>query len=48
MCEVEGGRELLKVYRELGGSTKDALYDLGDAESLDFASYIEKRLHEQE
>ena len=40
--------ELLKVYRELGGSTKDALYDLGDAESLDFASYIEKRLHEQE
>ena len=24
--------ELLKVYRELGGSTKDALYDLGDAE----------------
>jgi hypothetical protein len=47
-AKSRGDEELLKSYRELGRSTKDALYDLGDDESLDLASYIEKRLKEQD
>jgi len=40
--------ELLKSYRELGRSAIDALYDLGDDGSLDFASYIEDRLNRKD
>jgi hypothetical protein len=47
-AKLQEDDELLKSYRELGRSTIDALYDLGNDESLDLASYIEKRLKEQD
>ena len=37
---------LRNLYRELGSSAIDALYDLGDDESIDLAGYIENRLKE--
>ncbi len=46
--KVKKDEVLLKSYRELGRSAIDALYDLGDDESLDLASHIEDRLNQQE
>ena len=44
-AKLEGNKELLKSYQELGQSAIDTLYDLGDDESLDLASHIEDRLN---
>jgi hypothetical protein len=43
-AKLKDDEEMLKVYRELGRSAKDALYDLGDDGSIDLASFIEDRL----
>jgi hypothetical protein len=43
-AEFKRDEELLRSYRELGRSSIDALYDLGDDQSLELAFYIEKRL----
>ena len=47
-AKLKEDEELLKSYRELGRSAIDALYDLGDDESLDLASYIEDRLNQKD
>ncbi len=39
---------LAKLYRELGQSAVDALYDLGDDESIALAANIEKRLKKKD
>lgn len=36
------------LYRDLGRSAIDALYDLGDGESIELAEYIEDRLNRLE
>lgn len=43
-AKVKEDNELMKWYSELGQSARQGLYDLGDPESLDLASHIEKRL----
>lgn len=37
-----------ELYRDLGRSAIDALYDIGDEESIEFAEYIEDRLKQRE
>jgi hypothetical protein len=38
---------MMRSYRDLGQSVLDALYDLGDDESLELAAYIEDRLNQK-
>ena len=47
-AKLKENEELLKSYRELGRSAADALYDLGDDESLGLASYIEDKLNQKD
>jgi tetratricopeptide (TPR) repeat protein len=44
LVKLNEDEQLFKSYRELGRSAIDALYDLGDNESLDLATHIEDRL----
>jgi hypothetical protein len=47
-AKLKDDEESLKAYRELGRSAIDALYDLGDDESLELASIIEDRLTQKD
>lgn len=42
------GEDMRALYQDLGRSSTDALYDLGDDESIKFAIYIEERLKQAE
>jgi hypothetical protein len=46
--KVKGDVSLRELYRELGRSAIDALYDLGDDESIDLAGFIENHLKQVE
>jgi len=47
-AELKKDEELLRSYRELGRSAIDALYDIGDDQSLELAFYVEERLKEKD
>lgn len=47
-AKVKENEELLKSYNELARLAVDALYDLGDSESIDLASYIEERMSQHD
>jgi hypothetical protein len=46
--QLKGSEESVRAYRELGQLAVDALYDLGDEESLELASDIEKKLDQKD
>ncbi|MCX6876524.1 MAG: caspase family protein [Verrucomicrobia bacterium] len=46
--EIRRDQVKWELYRELGRAAKDALYDLGDDESLNLAEKIENRLNQME
>jgi hypothetical protein len=45
--KLKADEDMMRSYRDLGQSVLDALYDLGDDESLELAAYIEDRLNQK-
>jgi hypothetical protein len=48
MLKLKVDAEMLQMYRDLGRSASDALYDIGDDESIALAINIEERLRQGE
>jgi len=42
--KVKEDAAMRELFRELGRAAADALYDLGDIESIDFADYINEQV----